>query len=115
MSPTFDVELSVRAEGPPRRGEPVTCGIPWPRGALADASGLRLCDAAGRLIPLQARVLNRWPGGSARWVLLDWQATADGTVTYRVSNQPGAPAPGGPAVEARADWAGIRVSTGAAE
>src|ERR1043166_5192125 len=56
---------------------PVTCGIPWPRGALRDHTCLSMRDARGRDVALQTRVLDRWPDGSVRWVLLDWIAQAD--------------------------------------
>ena len=61
-----EVELRVvsRAVG----SGPLTCGIPWPRGALQGPSRLALHDTRGRRIPLQARVLDRWPDGSVRWV-----------------------------------------------
>ena len=53
------------------RREPVTCGIPWPRGALRDPAGLVLRCEQGRRVPLQARILESWPDrlgavGSAR-------------------------------------------------
>ncbi len=71
-------------DGVARQNEPVTCGIPWPRGALADVSQLSLFDQEGKAVSLQARVLDNWPDGSVRWALLDWQAVVDATTTYRV-------------------------------
>ncbi len=59
-----------------RTGEPVTCGVPWPEGALLDARALRLVGADGREQPLQARALDRWPDGSVRWCLVDWLASS---------------------------------------
>lgn len=54
-----------------RRREPVTVGIPIPRGGLprGTAPGLFRDE---RAIPCQFEVLDRWPDGSARWVLLDF-------------------------------------------
>jgi hypothetical protein len=57
-----------------RSGEPVSCGLPWPRGVLPDVSRLRLVDDQGATRALQARALDHWPDGSVRWVLLDWLA-----------------------------------------
>src|SRR5438128_7874377 len=68
------VQLSV--VGPPSERGPVTAGVPWPRGALPDTERLTLWDVHDRPIILQSRVLDRWPDGSARWVLLDWSAIA---------------------------------------
>ena len=69
-----------------RRLEPVTCGIPWPRGALRDPATLSMHGESDRQVPLQARTLENWPDGSVRWVLLDWQAelAAESTARYRL-------------------------------
>jgi hypothetical protein len=52
---------------------PVTVGVPFPRGAVRDIARLRLRTNTAAT-PVQARVLSRWPDGSVRWALLDWQA-----------------------------------------
>lgn len=52
-------------------GLPVTAGVPFPKGALGADSHLRLI-AANAEVPLQTRVLQRWPDGSLKWVLLDF-------------------------------------------
>src|SRR5712692_11646364 len=80
------LDLFVRApDGRSRRAEPVTCGVPWPRGLLTDVSRLRMYDDQNRLIPLQARTLDTWPDGSPCWVLLDWQANVTRLATYRLN------------------------------
>lgn len=56
-----------------RRQEPVTAGVPLPRGFEADPGSLTLRADAGA-VPLQTRVLDRWPDGSIRWLLLDFFA-----------------------------------------
>lgn len=79
--PPTTVRLSLRhAPGGSgaRRGEPVTLGVPFPRGACRDSGTLLLRGAGGAAQPLQARVLDRWSDGTARWVLLDFQATVNG-------------------------------------
>jgi len=53
---------------------PVTQGLPFPQGALVSADQLKLRDAAGQEVPLQATVLGYWPDYSIKWVLLDFQA-----------------------------------------
>lgn len=62
----------------PRRGEPVTVGLPWPRGAVADEKFFHLIGPDGVSQPLQTRVLDRWPDGSVRWCLFDFLAKWDG-------------------------------------
>ncbi len=63
---------------------PVSAGMPFHRGTLRDPSTLRLSDIRkDRGIPLQAQCLSRWPDGSCRWVLLDFQSDAAANVGYR--------------------------------
>jgi hypothetical protein len=69
--------VELRVTCPAAGRGPVTTGVPWPRGALADVRRLVLRDASGRAVPLQARALDRWPDGSVRWALLDWIAEAN--------------------------------------
>jgi hypothetical protein len=65
---------------------PVTSGLPFPPGHLTAASSVRLLDGRGQAVPLQTEVLGRWPDGSVRWLLLDFQADvpAEGTAVYRL-------------------------------
>ncbi len=69
----------VARETPVRRSEPVTVGLPWPRGAVRDAAHFRLIAPDGTSQVLQTNVLDRWPDGSVRWCLFDFLATIDGT------------------------------------
>lgn len=69
------VPLTVTEDSGVRRiGQPVSSGIPLPRGQLWDDAGLRLLNADGVEVPLQTEVLARWPDDSIRWVLLIFQA-----------------------------------------
>ena len=74
--------------------EPITVGVPFARGAVEDVSRLRLLDAEGRVVPLDAGISERWADGSVRWALLDFQASAAGTTRadYRLEIA-GAPQP----------------------
>lgn len=63
------------------RGWPVTQGLPFPQGALVSADHLKLLDAAGKEVPLQATVLGYWPDYSIKWVLLDFQTDLPGKQT----------------------------------
>ncbi len=89
-----------------RRGNglrrPVTGGVPLPQGAAPRGSRFVLHGAAGKAVPLQARVLATWPDGSARWLLLDFlaQPPAGGTGNFvlsragaKATNFPGPPEP----------------------
>jgi hypothetical protein len=64
--------------GARRRREPITFGIPIPRGQ-AFAPGEIQLDAPFKLVtPAQFRTLDRWSDGSIRWLLVDALADADG-------------------------------------
>lgn len=60
-----------------RRCEPIFFGLPLPRGLVNDASLLAF-HAGNATLPIQTRVLDRWPDGSIRWALVDFQADFDG-------------------------------------
>ena len=68
------VKLTVsEPSGVRRTGWPVTSGSPLARGALTDDRNVKLLAADGGEIPLQTAALSRWPDGSVRWLLLDFQ------------------------------------------
>jgi len=50
----------------------VSTGVPFPLGHLAHADSVRVVDAAGKPVPCQTRVLNEWPDGSVRWLLVEF-------------------------------------------
>ena len=108
---THEVELklihSTNGSGP------VTCGIPWPRGALRELARLALSDARNRRVPLQARALDRWPDGSVRWILLDWYAEVE-AAPYRLGVADGDPLLPHNAVAIRANVDEVIVETGVA-
>lgn len=50
----------------------LTFGMPMPRGALWDVSGLQLRDAGGKVVAAQFHPTARWaPGGSYKWLRVD--------------------------------------------
>ena len=68
------VKLTVQEpSGVARKGWPVTSGIPFAQGALRDHMASALFGPDGKEMPLQTEVLAKWPDGSARWLLLDFQ------------------------------------------
>jgi hypothetical protein len=76
---------------------------------------LELANARGDLLNLQSRVLDRWPDGSARWTLLDWQADAGLAANYRIHVASGpAPALSTPIVQVETRGEAAVVETGAA-
>lgn len=69
-----------------RFNEPVSVGIPFPKGAVFDPECLSLADQNDQLFPLQAEALARWSDGSLKWVLLDFLANVEPlrTSTYKL-------------------------------
>ncbi|MGH7856882.1 MAG: hypothetical protein ACREQY_06080, partial [Candidatus Binatia bacterium] len=113
--PRHFVELTLSASDPAeRRDEPVTCGLPWPRGRLADDRAVRLLDPSGKAVPVQVSVLDRWSDGSARWAMLRWRATFAGRASWRLEVTSPPKEPPRPPVELHADpeGGGIRIDTG---
>ncbi len=64
-----------------RCNEPIRFGVSLPRGWCHAAEDLALTQAGGRVMPIQARTLDRWSDGSIRWALVDTFARTDGSGT----------------------------------
>jgi len=66
---------------------PVTGGVPLAEGAAPEGAKFVLHDENGKSVPCQSSLLARWKDGSARWVLLDFQAEppANGTANFKLS------------------------------
>ena len=76
--PDEGIALKIKeAEGITRRKYPLTRGVPLPQGTVTGVENLSLQDAQGQDVPVQLRVLGRWPDGSAKWVLVDFQADVE--------------------------------------
>jgi hypothetical protein len=101
---------------PLRAREPLTIGVPFPRGAVRDASFLSLSGDGGNTEPLQVQVLDRWPDGSCRWALVDFQAHSARhyALTVLTGGTPGSETPIAPAIRTERTGAGVIVETGAA-
>jgi len=78
--------LKIHPQGAPLKGTwPITGGVPFKAGDLKDPSAVRLLAPDGQEAPLQVRQTARWPDGSVKWVLLDFDAVlADPPKVYRL-------------------------------
>src|SRR4030095_14969855 len=104
-------------EGRTRVNEPVTFGIPFPKGMVADCSTLTLLDTSRRQYSLQARTLAKWFDGSAKWVLLDFQANveANSVAKYQLRSVTGqSTSHPSPVLSVRETSAAVIVDTGKA-
>ena len=76
---TLSVPISVKeVAGVGAEGYPVTVVVPLERGTYTDTSKFRLVDAAGKTVPAQIDVLNRWwvdPDRSIRHLVIHFQPT----------------------------------------
>lgn len=103
--------------GMERRCEPVTLGVPIPKGMLPATAGLRLIDPAVGPVPVQCQPLAAWIDGSVKWLLLDFQVSiAENTkkeLSLVVDNGAGV-AVGMPAVTMQENSGAIIVDTGRA-
>src|SRR5947209_2030213 len=77
------VPLFVHGADTSSTSQPVTVGLPFPRGGLQDTGPLSLLGAAGRPIPVQVEPLARWPDGSVKWLLLDFVCPGGGPAVGR--------------------------------
>lgn len=95
-----DVLLSVaETSGVARERGIVTSGVPFPAGALRDPTAVRLRAEDGSPLAVQTDALARWPDGSVRWLLVDFQtplaAGQKKKLTLSTSATGATPIPGG--------------------
>lgn len=105
--------------GFPVDGRPLRCSVPLPQGAVKDpAKELVLCDAEGRDVGVQWRVLSTWKDGSARFALFDYaepglapRETKRYTLTQRKGNEK--PAPSRAVIQVNRTGDAVTIDTGA--
>jgi hypothetical protein len=81
--------LIVEKSGVYRKNEPITMGIPFPKGVLKSTSHLTLLDPTTGDLPIQTQVLSSWPDRSLKWVLLDFQITIQANSTKELKIKQG--------------------------
>lgn len=77
-----------------RPSEPVTGGVPMPPGLVRDLAKLRIVDAAGKTVPCQFAVMDRWwreKDPTVRWLLVDFigKVAATESSTYYLRDDGG--------------------------
>lgn len=75
MAAAAEVALTVaEPSGVARQAWPVTSGVPFGPVALRDPQSVTLWNSDRQGVPVQTDVLARWPDGSVRWLLVDFQS-----------------------------------------
>ncbi len=100
-----------------RRHEPITLGVPLPKGAAGADSHWAIDDGVGGVSVVQTRVLDRWSDGTLRWLLVDAQVDLPegvGDRTLRLCQIPSGAAAALPAIAIRDATAGAVLNTGVA-
>ncbi|GAA4438686.1 hypothetical protein GCM10023091_19590 [Ravibacter arvi] len=90
QSPHY-VDINVKETAGVRFLRPLTGGIPIPEGAAQPGSEFIVTTPGGKVVPSQSKVLATWGDGSARWVLIDFQADPQpgSTEAFRLGWKPG--------------------------
>jgi PcRGLX-like protein central beta sandwich domain/PcRGLX-like protein C-terminal alpha/alpha toroid domain/PcRGLX-like N-terminal RIFT barrel domain len=108
------VELRMAESGGIARSQwPVTVGIPFSKGVVTDLARIGLRNKDGAKAAVQAKALCKWPDGSVKWALLDYQADlepAKSTVWSLITDNNETPSAG--PVLAQKTSAGILAITG---
>ena len=82
MHESFEIRIvTVERSDIARSREPISIGIPFPKGALFNPLDMVLTDIEHRICPSYITVLSRWSDGSVRWGLLDCQPSVEGKGT----------------------------------
>jgi hypothetical protein len=118
----LDIPLTLEEPaGVKRVAEPVTAGVPFPRGVVRDAERLRLYGPDGKLVPAHFRPVNRWWGDassqlpSIQWIHVDFFADveAGAKAVYHVRVSDAVPPPPPAQLRVAAGQDDIRIDTGA--
>lgn len=111
-APLLPVVEVTEHGGVERRNWPVSVGVPFPRGQVADGEPLQVV-AEGNSIPSQARTLAHWPDGSVRWALVDFETDLPVRQQVRLQVRPGRPPAARQPITVKETGEGIEVDTGA--
>ena len=99
-----------------RFGEPLTIGLPIAQGICRSADTMTVRASDGSPLPTQARVTDRWPDGSIRWVVIDTQADVPAAPSHIVVEFPPAASTAGRAgITVTETREGIEVDTRAGQ
>lgn len=91
-----DPAVPILLESPTDVGgvQPLTFGVPFPRGGLQTAAGLVLAGANGQELPLETHVLARWTDNTIRWLLVSTLLDPARHASHRLWLRPDAVRPG---------------------
>lgn len=73
--------------------QPITLGVPWPKGVLSTPELVTLKNATGRSVPVQTQATDHWHDGTIRWLLLDFIAQPEDKDEFTLTHATGPAAP----------------------
>ncbi len=82
MIKVVDIPIWIANGDPARAREPMTLGVPLPKGEFFDQDRFRLFSEQDQEVPLQTNILDKWSDGSIRWMLCDWQTVSQSSNRY---------------------------------
>jgi len=85
--PVLDIFVEETA-GIVREHEPVTQGVPFPKGKITDQSDFHMMDDKKSLILMDAKPVAKWADGSIKWMLFDFQLSMEPGEKKKISIYP---------------------------
>ncbi len=103
-------------DGFDRENEPLTFGIPFPRGLVRTPSALHILSPRGQQLPCQTQALDYWPDQSIRWALFDVQVSLSASASehYALCCDSASPPAETQGITLSEDDSGMLVNTGRA-
>lgn len=86
------VPLTIEGVGPARMAQPLSLGVPFPKGAVYKPEELKLFGEEEEPVPVQLQPLARWSDGSVQWLLTDFLANRADDASARYTLSTAAPA-----------------------
>lgn len=88
--PGVTVPFQIRRKCSFSSFQPISLGVPFPKGQITESSAFQFLDGQGRPVTLQTRPLAHWSDGSIQWLLLDFllHPTANDSTTWNLTSAP---------------------------
>lgn len=89
MEGKYHIPIQIsELSGIERNEEPVTVGLPVKKGELFEKDNLCLFNGRKK-IPVQTKILSKWPDQSIKWILIDFKFSTDKKKKYNLNIKKG--------------------------